>query len=163
LPAYFSQQDILKFIEKLNEITGKQYRLPTENEWLYAAHGGKNSKNYKYSGSNKWKDVARFSENSREAIDREQNDIRKPDQIYHVFVYSYHYVSVLQPVDRYNDPNELGIYLMSGGVWELCTLNGENNKYILRGGGYTDYPLKIDEARKEVSENCGFRLVLDAE
>ena len=78
------------FIERLNEKTGKKYRLPTEAEWEYAARGGSKSNGYKYSGSNDINDVAWYYEN-----DTKQR----------------------RPVGT-KRPNELKIYDMSGGVWE---------------------------------------------
>ena len=60
----YSYDDIEWFIYKLNQMTGKKYRLPTYNEWKYAARGGNKSKGYKYSGSNNIDDVAWYGENS---------------------------------------------------------------------------------------------------
>jgi len=91
--------DVQEFIFKLNEITGKNYRLPTESEWEYAARGGKKSKNYKYSGSNKIDDVAWYVKNSDGKT---------------------HLVGSKKP-------NELGIYDMCGNVAEWC--NDEYEDY----------------------------------
>lgn len=80
------------FIRYLNELTGKNFRLPTEAEWEFAARGGNKRMNYLYSGSNTISDMAWYSRNS----DRQT-----------------HVVASKQP-------NELGIYDMSGNVDEWC-------------------------------------------
>ena len=86
-----SWNDCQIFIAKLNRITGRKFRLPTEAEWEYAARGGNKSKGYQFSGSNKSFDVA----------------------WYNLFDEKTHPVGV-------NTPNELGIHDMSGNVYEWC-------------------------------------------
>ena len=87
-----SWNDCQEFITKLNELTGENFRLPTEAEWEYAARGGNKSQGYKYSGSNTIGDVAWYDDNSSSTA---------------------HYVKTKQA-------NELGIYDMSGNVFEWC-------------------------------------------
>ena len=80
------------FIERLNQATGKVFRLPTEAEWAYAAKGGQQSKNYLYSGSNNIDDVAWYAGNAEKRS---------------------------HPVAT-KKPNELGLYDMTGNLWEFC-------------------------------------------
>ena len=88
-----SWNDCQTFISRLNELTGATFRLPTEAQWEYAARGGNKSKGYTYSGSNAIDDVAWYNDNS--------------DRMTH-------------PV-KTKAPNELGIYDMSGNVFEWCS------------------------------------------
>ena len=114
-----------EFINKLNQHTGQKFSLPTEAQWEYAARGGKKSMGYKYAGGNDLRRVACYEDNSN---------------------YETH------PV-RQKLPNELGLYDMSGNVWEWCRDWYDGNYYassplhnpegpasgcdrVLRGGGW---------------------------
>jgi formylglycine-generating enzyme required for sulfatase activity len=121
-----SWYDVQEFIQKLNSITGKTYRLPTEAEWEYAARGGNKSRGYKYAGTTNDLDAyAWYDGNSGDKS---------------------------HPVGQ-KSPNELGIYDMSGNIWEWCQdyydadyykssptknpLNSKKSSYnVFRGGSW---------------------------
>lgn len=133
-PSYFSgnQQPVEKvswndcqtFITKLNQLTGANFRLPTEAEWEFAARGGNKSWGYKYAGGNTIGDVAWYYSNSNSKTH-----------------------AVAQKL-----PNELGLYDMSGNVWEWCqdwygsygsaaqtnpTGPASGSYRVIRGGGWS--------------------------
>ena len=122
-----SWNDCLDFIEKLNELTGEHFSLPTEAQWEYAARGGRYYEGYVYSGSNTIGNVAWYHENSS---------------------------SSTHPV-KAKQANELGLYDMSGNVWEWCqdwygdytstsvtdpTGASSGSYRVLRGGGWYGDP-----------------------
>ena len=121
-----SWNDCQEFISKLNSLTGRKFRLPTEAEWEYAARGGKRSRGYQYSGNSNISDVAWYDGNSG---------------------------SKTHPVGT-KQANELGIYDMSGNVYEWCldwygsyssssqtnpTGADSGSKRVYRGGSWYDY------------------------
>lgn len=145
------------FIRKLNEITGKDFRLPSSAEWVYAAKGGKYSQGFSYAGSDKLKQVGWYNENSNGEIKE---------------------VGLLSP-------NELGLYDMSGNVWEWCETDDHNRflgvpshfnilldeseplpMYVARGGGYftpesmCHFTPGGAQVHGNLTDDYGFRLVL---
>jgi len=117
-----SWDDCVEFIDRLNALTGKRFRLPSEAEWEYAARGGDKSKGYQYAGSS---DIERVAWAKQEKIGA-------------------------HPVAG-KAPNELGLYDMSGNVWEWCQDQHEGNgsssasdvRRVCRGGSW-----------HEPAENC---------
>ena len=148
-----SWDDCQEFIKKLNRLTGKNFRLPTEAEWEYAARGGSKSKGYKYSGSNNPDAVAWYGKNSG---------------------------GKTHPVAQ-KQANELGLYDMSGNVDEWCqdwygdySSNSQTNPTgastgcyrVLRGGSWYSRARSVrvsfrhDSAPDSRNFNNGLRLAL---
>ena len=145
--------EVQEFLRRLDSITGMEFRLPTEEEWEYAARGGLNSRNSVFSGGNDVNKVAWHNGNTRKP--------RKCGK---------------------KSPNELGIYDMSGNVWEWCSTNyryydrnrnaqigKEGEMYIIRGGAWQLPPSSCRVAwrgkRLPELQNSfgGFRLALDVQ
>ena len=162
-PSYFkgdnlpvetvSWNDCQTFISKLNSLTGKRFRLPTEAEWEFAARGGNQSRHTQYSGSSRIDDVAWYKSNS----DNKTHPVKT------------------------KQPNELGIYDMTGNVWEWCQdWYGSYNSYaqtnptgassgsfrVRRGGSWCHSPrlcrssYRLDYAPGYSDYDLGLRLVL---
>jgi formylglycine-generating enzyme required for sulfatase activity len=152
--------NIQLFIKRLSSSTGKHFRLPTEAEWEYAAKGGKLSKGYQYSGSNAIAEVAWYAGNGEKRVHSSGK----------------------------KKPNELGLYDMTGNLWEFCHDDADMGPYpakaqtnpvrgsfdkldkrtakITRGGGYEfDEDESLVYRRDGATPNVrmpdiGFRLVM---
>lgn len=151
--ANVSWDEVQTFIKRLNERTGHHYRLPTEAEWEYAARGGNGKETgHKYSGGDDIEKVGWCGQNSGNHL---------------------HPVGTLLP-------NALGIYDMSGNVWEYCsdwygeykagkqvnpTGEKEGNYHVIRGGSWASEPhtcrvsYRQDESILSGGVDVGVRLV----
>ena len=145
---YVTYEQIQEFIARLNKMSGRHFRLPTEAEWEYAARGGCRSKGYLYAGSN------------------------HPDEVAYTLTHDFddHHKQVAQL-----KPNELGLYDMSGNVWEFCedwyrktpTSKPSGNFHVMRGGSYdcdarysrVTNRFMYDQRRRRME--VGFRLVME--
>lgn len=153
--------DVKDFVEALNKLTGKKFRLPSEEEWEFAARGGIKSRHCLYSGSNEVSEVAWIYDNT------EKLDMGDPFPFCPI-----HSVGSLKP-------NELGIYDMSGNVLEWCEDCYYADKYYsdkkrplhqshsVRGGntGMPSFHARVTSrlglTGTSKMYNLGFRLVLD--
>ncbi|MBQ1651560.1 MAG: SUMF1/EgtB/PvdO family nonheme iron enzyme [Paludibacteraceae bacterium] len=149
-----SYSDVFAFIKKLNEATGREFRLPTEAEWEYAARGGEKSKGYIYSGGNDINAVAWYDDNEG--------------------------VLPHSAINSGKAANELGLYNMSGNIMEWCSdkmrtyttepvvdpVGAVGSKYAVRGGGFDSSDAECTStyrnwfASASKFYNLGFRLVL---
>jgi len=169
IPMYFiNYSECERFCDRLNQLLANQlpegykFRIPTEAQWEYAARSGKMSKGFRYSGSDIIDEVAWYSANSNDIAHEVGSKIK----------------------------NELGIYDMSGNVWEWCRdiydehyyshsplvnpKGAERGKrysiripYVLRGGSwdYGEYGCRIATRHKDIptarTKSYGFRIVLE--
>ena len=148
-----SRDDCQQFITRLNQLTGRKFRLPTEAEWEYTARGGSKSRGYKYAGSNDIGSVAWYDGNSG---------------------------SKTHPVGQ-KQANELGLYDMAGNVWGWCqdwygsyssgaqtnpTGPSSASNRVYRGGGWDDdawdcrVSSRFSSAPDGSGDSLGLRLAL---
>lgn len=142
-----SYDDAQEFVRRLSKMTNIAFSLPTEDEWEYAARGGQKSQNYKYAGSDDLGEVAWYRDNAEGAT---------------------------HPVGEMA-PNELGLYDMSGNVWEwtetpahsyASDVAADGTIFIRRGGSWWHEAKNCRVSRRYASDHSkktsglGLRVVI---
>lgn len=152
-PAYnVSRDEAQRFVERLSAMTRLPFRLPTEAQWEYAARGGSRSLHFRFSGSSNADDVAWHNENADGMLHRVGG----------------------------KHPNELGLFDMSGNLWEWCSdaygtypatpqtdpIAGSGSLFVLRGGAWTYFPTycrvtcRDSYSSDDASVSVGFRVAM---
>lgn len=142
-----THDEALEFVRRLSQMTNIQFSLPTEDEWEYAARGGQKSQGFRYAGSNNLDEVAWYKNNSEGST---------------------------HPVGE-KKPNELGLYDMSGNVWEwtetpahsyTTDIEAGGDVFIRRGGSWWHEAKNCRVARRYASDHTkktsglGLRVVI---
>lgn len=158
-----SWDDCKEFVKKINDMTGKTFRLPTEIEWVYAARGGNRTKGYVFFGSNNIDDVAWYANNSGDKylyFDENNTDFEKAVEMTQRNNNRTHLVAQKKC-------NEIGLYDMWGNVSEWCEDQyGSNLGRVIIGDSFSNfnvapkilhrYPRQSDKRDRDT----GLRLVL---
>lgn len=174
--------DCQAFIAKLNGLTGARFRLPTEAEWEYAARGGSKSKRFKYAGGNNHALVSWSADAVESALAKDVPytvDVATSDASMPTAEEATRCTSIVGMLA----PNELGIYDMSGNVWEWCgdwydegyyrvspannpTGSASGTNRVLRGGSWRsgEWYSRVSNRNADVPgysySTVGFRLAL---